>query len=58
MGMLEIINLMSSKDGDELFSKIVKLLEHFDINAFNEDGSIKTLYEVCCDVAEVLNKGK
>ena len=58
MGMLEIINLMSSKDGDELFSKIVKLLEHFDINTFNEDGSIKNLYEVCCDVAEVLNKGK
>lgn len=56
MRMLDIINLLSSKDGDELFEKAKTILERFEIDVYNEDGSVKDLYTVCCDVAEVWNK--
>ena len=58
MGMFEIIDLMSSKDGDELFEKMVSMLAHFDIEVVDEDGNDKSFYRLCCDVAEVLNKEK
>ena len=55
MGMLEIIALMSSKNGDELFERIGNLLIQYDVSVYNEDGSVKDLYALCCDVAETLN---
>lgn len=58
MGMLEILSLLSCKDGDELFEKIVSILARFDIEVVDEDGNDKSFYRLCCDVAEVLNKGK
>lgn len=58
MGMFELIDLMSSKDGRELYHKVEEILKSFDIDTCREDGTIKSLYEVCCDVAEVLNKEK
>ena len=58
MGMFELIDLMSSKDGRELYYKVEKILKNLDIDTCCEDGTIKSLYEICCDVAEVLNKEK
>ena len=58
MGMLEILSLLSSKNGDELFERVGNLLIQYDVSVYNEDGSVKNLYELCCDVAEVLNKEK
>lgn len=58
MGMLEILSLLSCKDGDELFEKIVSILARFDIEVVDEDGNDKSFYRLCCDVAEVLNKEK
>jgi hypothetical protein len=43
MGMFEIISLMSSKDGDELFLKVAALLDRFGIDVFNEDGSVRNV---------------
>lgn len=56
MGMFELIDLMSSKDGGELYHKVEKILKNFDIDTCREDGTVKSLYELCCEVAEVLNK--
>ena len=56
MNMFELINLLSSKDGDELFEKVIETLNHFGITVYNEDGSVKNLYAVLCEVAEVMNK--
>ena len=58
MGVLEILNLLSCKDGDELFEKIVSILSRFDIEVVDENGNDKSFYRLCCDVAEVLNKEK
>lgn len=58
MGMLEILSLMSCKDGDELFEKVVSILAQFDIEVVDEDGNDKSFYRLCCDVAKVLNKEK
>ena len=58
MGMFEIVDLMSSKNGDELFSKVTEILKRFDISMFNEDGSYKNTYTLLCEIAEVWNKGQ
>ena len=58
MKLGELMALMSCKDGDELFEKIVGILAHFDIEVVDEDGNDKSFYRLCCDVAEVLNKEK
>ena len=58
MGMFEIIDLMSSKDGYELFKKAEEILNSLEISVYDESGVIKNFYTVCCDVAEVMNKGK
>lgn len=58
MKMFELINLLSSKDGDELFEKVEKLLGNFGINVYNEDGSVKDIYTVLCEVSEVINNNK
>lgn len=58
MKLGELITIMSCKDGDELFEKMVNILAHFDIEVVDEDGNDKSFYRLCCDVAEVLNKEK
>jgi hypothetical protein len=58
MKLGELINLMSSKNGDELFEKVGNLLVQFDISVYNNDGSVKNVYTLCCDAAEALNKEK
>lgn len=54
MKLKELIDIMSCKQGYELFDKIEEILKGFNISVYREDGRIKDLYEVCCDVAEVL----
>ena len=56
MGIGMLIDLMSSKNGDELFEKVTEMLKRFGIAAHDSDGNVKDLYEVCCEVVEVLNK--
>lgn len=58
MGMFDIINLLASKDGNEAFEKVKEILESVGIDVYNEDGSVKDLYTVLCEVAEVWNKEK
>lgn len=56
MGMFEIIDLMSSKDGDELFDKVTEILKQLGITVFNEDGSYKDTYTLICEISDVWNK--
>jgi hypothetical protein len=58
MKLGDILNVMASKDGDELFEKVVEILARFDIEVMDEEGNDKDLYTLCCEVAEVLNKRK
>ena len=58
MKLKEIIDMMSSKDGDELFEKTSELLKRIGITMYNEDGSYKDTYTIICEIAEVWNKGK
>lgn len=58
MKLGELMSLMSCKNGKELFEKVEKILNNFYVTVYNADGSVKDFYEVCCDVAEVLNKEK
>ena len=58
MGMLEILSLLSCKNGDELFERVVSILSQFDIEVIDSEGNDKSFYTLCCDVADVLNKGK
>lgn len=53
-----LMDLLSSKNGDELFEKVKGLLDKFGINVYSEDGSVKDTYTVLCEVAEVWNKEK
>lgn len=56
--LYEIINMMKSKNGDELFEAVSEILIRVGISVYNEDGSVKDLYVVLCEIAEVLNKEK
>ena len=58
MKLKDLIDVMACKDGDELFEKMVRILANFDIEVVDENGDDKSFYTLCCDVAEVLNKGK
>lgn len=58
MGLFEIINLLSCKNGDELFLKVTEILDHYGISVLNEDMSVKDLHTLCFDVADVLNREK
>ena len=58
MGLKIIMEFLSSKDGDELFEKVTEMLECFGITTTDSDGNARNLYDVLCDVAEVLNKEK
>jgi hypothetical protein len=55
MKLGELMSLMSCKDGDELFEKIVSILSQFDIEVVDSEGNDKSFYTLCCDVAKVLN---
>ena len=56
MGITELVNLFSSKNGDEVFEEVKTILGRIGINVYNEDSSVKDLYTVLCEVAEVWNK--
>lgn len=58
MGMFEIIDLLASKDGEELFEKTSELLKRIGISVYNEDGSYKDTHTLLCEIAEVWNRGK
>lgn len=58
MGLQIIMEFLSSKDGDELFEKVTEILERFGIMSTDSNGNVRNLYDVLCDVAEVLNKEK
>ena len=58
MKLGDILSLKSCNDGNELFKKVGNLLIQFDVSVYNDDGSVKDLYTLCCDVIEVLNKEK
>jgi hypothetical protein len=53
-----LMDLLSSKNGDELFEKVQTLLGKFGIVVCNSDGTVKDLHTLCCEVVEVLNKEK
>jgi hypothetical protein len=55
MKLGELMSLMSFKNGDELFEKVVSILSQFDIEVIDTNGNDKSLYTLCCDVAKVLN---
>ena len=58
MKLGELMVLMSCKSGDELFLKVMEILDHYGISVLNEDMSVKDLHTLCFDVAEVLNRGR
>ena len=58
MKLGELMSLMSCKEGYEMFNKIEEILNGFNISVYRKDGTMKDLYEVCCDAVEVLNKEK
>ena len=58
MTLGDIWNLTSSKDGDELFLNVVKILNRFGVAVVNDDGTYKDLRVLCFEVAEVMNKEK
>ena len=58
MKLKDIAELMACAEGYEMFDKIEEILNNYGISVRRESGGIKDLYEVCCDVAEVLNKEK
>lgn len=58
MKLKELMDVMISKDGDELCEKVSDILKKFDISLLNEDGSYKDTYTLLCEIAEVMNKEK
>lgn len=54
--MKEIIDVMTSQNGDELVESVTEILKHFGISMCNADGSYKDTYTLLCEVAEVWNK--
>ncbi len=58
MKLGELMGLMASKDGDELFEKTSELLKRIGVSVYNEDGSYKDTYTLICEIAEVWNKEK
>lgn len=58
MTMLNLMNLLSGKNGDEMFEIAKHALDYKGITVYNADGSVKDLYTVLCEVAEVWSKEK
>ena len=55
MKLKELIDLMSCKDGDELFEKTSELLKRIGVSVYNDDGSYKDTHTLLCEIAEVWN---
>ena len=58
MKLKEIVDLMASKDGDELFEKVSEVLKRIGVSVYNEDGSYKDTHTLLYEIAEVWNKEK
>ena len=58
MKLKELMGLMVSKDGDELFENVSEVLKQLGISVYNEDGSYKDTHTLLCEIAEVWNKEK
>lgn len=58
MKLGELLDVMASKDGDELCNKVSNILKNLGISILNEDGSYKDTHTVLCELAEVWNKEK
>lgn len=58
MKLKELMDLLSSKDGDELFEKTSEILKRLGVSVYNEDGSYKDTHTLLCEIAEVWNKEK
>lgn len=58
MILKEFIDIVSSKDGDELFEKVEGALGRIGVSMLNEDGTYKDTYALLCEIAEVLNREK
>ena len=58
MKLKDLIDVMSCKNGDELCEKVIDILWKVGISATDENGDFKDLYTLCCDVSDVLSKGK
>ena len=56
MSVKILMDLLSSKNGDELFEKVSEILKRFGISMYNEDGAYKDTYTLLCEIAEVWNK--
>jgi hypothetical protein len=56
--MLNLMNLLSGKNGDEMFEILKHTLSYVGITVYNADGSYKDIYTLICEIAEVLNKEK
>ena len=56
MKLRDLIEIMSCKEGYEMFDKIEEILNNLGISVYDERGRMKDLYAICCDVADVLNK--
>ena len=54
--LYEIINMMKSKNGDEMFEKVTEILNRIGVSVYNADGTVKDFYTVICEVVEVWNK--
>jgi len=52
----EILNIMQSKDGDELFLNVSDILKRMGIAVTNYDGTVKDLLTLCHEIAETRNK--
>ena len=55
MKLKELLDVMASKNGDELFEKTLEVLNRIGVSMYNEDGSYKDTYTLICEVAEVWN---
>ena len=53
----EILNIMKSKDGDELFLNVSDILKRMGIAVSSPDGTVKDLLTLCHEIVEVRNKG-
>ena len=58
MKLKELMDVIASKNGDELFEKTSELLKQIGVSVYNADGSYKDTYTLICEIAEVLNKEK
>ena len=54
----DLMDLMTSNDGDGLFEKTSELLKRIGVSVYTEDGSYKDTYTLICEIAEVWNKEK